>query len=46
MKRPIFEAKVGIFGEYGWKKINFLQYLLLTLDSRVCRVRWVERKPK
>jgi len=36
-----FEAKLGIFGEYGWKEISFLTWLKLKIHGNyVTRVRW------
>jgi hypothetical protein len=35
----IFEIKRGIFGQYGWKQINFFQWLWMS-GEYVCRIRF------
>jgi len=42
-KKLIFEAKIGVFGQYGWHKISFSQYLFCWLDNRVRRIRWTKK---
>ncbi len=44
MKIPIFYAKFGVWGQYGWKPIALCCWLKGVLDDRVTKVRWVERK--
>jgi hypothetical protein len=42
MKVPLFFAKRGYWGEYGWIKISFLRYLWGLTDNYVLKVRWVK----
>jgi hypothetical protein len=38
-KMIIFEAKQGIFGDYGWKQIRFFRYLWMVGEYN-CRIRF------
>jgi hypothetical protein len=40
MKKPTFEAKMGVWGQFGWKKIKWWQFILGWLDNRVIRIKW------
>lgn len=44
----VFEAKSGVFGEYGWKRISFWRWLILFPDhvtkSRVRGIKCTKKK--
>ena len=42
MKRPLFFAKKGYWGESGWIKISLTRYLWGLIDDYVLKVRWVK----
>ena len=42
IKRPILEGKKGFWGEEGWKRVNIFQYIILVMDERVTRIRWIK----
>jgi len=42
VKIPIFFAKVGRWGEEGWKKVSLFIYMWLWLTGYVTKVRWMK----
>ena len=45
LRRPIFFAKKGWWGEHGYIKISFLKYLLLR-GEYVTKIKWIKCKTK
>ena len=43
LKRPIFEAKKGWWGEHGWVRVSFWKYLTL-VEEYVTRIRWIKMR--
>mgnify|MGYP005725962439 CR=1 FL=1 len=41
--RPTFYLKRGIFGEYGWIRVNFWKWLWMQ-NEHVNRIKWIKRK--
>ena len=47
MKRPVFFAKMGFWGQHGWKRIRCIQYVWgrwLADERRVVKIRWVRKR--
>jgi len=46
MRKPSFEASLGVFGDDGWKRVYFRRWLPLWVSGLyVVRVRWLEKRP-
>ena len=41
IKKPLFFAKAGFWGQYGWKKVSFWRWTFLQ-SEHVTKVRWVK----
>jgi hypothetical protein len=40
MKFPYFEAKAGILGQYGWKKVSFWRWIQLWGSNHLVRIKF------
>lgn len=43
MKLPVFEGKVGVFGDRGWVRMSFWMWLS---RLHVTRVRWLTKEER